>query len=147
MQRDMANDLQSFFSLAYHGKSAQGQSPLPSDDRPVAFQQNELLVSVHVVHSCWCGQASSPRPGRKRAAWWLCNISSQITVTKKAQCLSVFLNFFSRGSAAPLRSATQMNSLMGSVNLLFLVVFARFLSSSPWTQGKLKNPGIEGFRF
>lgn len=102
MQRDMANDLQSFFSLAYHGKSAQGQSPLPSDDRPVAFQQNELLVSVHVVHSCWRGQASSPRPGQKRAAWWLCNISSQITVTKKAQCLSVFLNFFPEAVLPPL---------------------------------------------
>ena len=120
-----------FFSLAYHGKSGQGQSPLPSDDSPVAFQQNELLVSVHVVHSCQRGQASSLRSGQKHAAWWLCSISSQIIVTKTAQCFSIFLNDFPEAVLPPFRSVTQMNSLMGCVNLLFVVVFARFLRSSP----------------
>lgn len=59
MQRDTANDLQSFFSLAYHGKSGQGRSPLPSDDSPVAFQQNESRVSVHARTAAGAGR---PRP-------------------------------------------------------------------------------------
>jgi len=54
MQRGTANDVQSFFSLSY-GRSGQGQSPLPSDDSPVPFQQKELLVLVPVVHGCPCG--------------------------------------------------------------------------------------------
>lgn len=107
MQRDTANDLQSFFSSAYHGKSGQGQSLLPSDDSPVAFQQNELLVSVPVVQSCRRGQALSPRSGQKRAARWLCNIGSQIIATKKAPVpfnflLCVALQFFQRQCCPPL---------------------------------------------
>lgn len=54
-----------FCSLAYRGKPGQGQSPLPSDDSPVVFQQNEVLVSVPAAQSCRRGQVSSPRSGQK----------------------------------------------------------------------------------
>lgn len=95
-----------------------GPVMLPSDASPVAFQPRGLLVLVPVVHGCQRGQASCLRLGQEGAARGLCNTSA-----------SPFFWIFTRGRAAPSTSATQMNSLMGRVNLLFLVTFVRFIGT------------------
>lgn len=85
----------------------------------LAFQQNQLLFSVHV--------------GVQLVVQYRFTSNSYQEIPVPFSFLwCVVLDFFPEVVLPPFTSVTLMKSRMGHVNLLFLVTLTRFLSSSPW---------------